>query len=249
MEELCLPVDVIKAHFAVPASTSPAVTARWKVSLLPAVDFDMVESGVELRRSFLHDDADRLPRVLGTVLQRRLASVDLESGRHVGPKATGEVQANEEGNGLARLLHDQLTVLLWTRSALTRQLRNLKVALVLAPRRHDAPDVEVRDARLGIDDHLYPLVERLERSVRTDALRHCHEVSRVLLAPTEDMPEVIGRAERHLGQSGKAVPHLLIAPDETITLVCQPLVLPPLVSLQCQKDHEEHERPCAVSTA
>mmetsp|Transcript_110781 Transcript_110781/g.320126 ORF Transcript_110781/g.320126 Transcript_110781/m.320126 type:complete len:246 (-) Transcript_110781:1018-1755(-) len=158
---MSLPVDIVEAHLAV-ATTPVALVPTWReVGLALAIDLHLLESEVHLRRRSLQHEAGALAPILQAIHHRRVVPIQLEPRGHVSAEACREVQADEQWNGLPGLFQVQLSLavhaLVRTPPPPARELRELKVARRLAPSRHDPPDVEVDDRRLGVDRHLEPL--------------------------------------------------------------------------------------------
>mmetsp|Transcript_80874 Transcript_80874/g.228942 ORF Transcript_80874/g.228942 Transcript_80874/m.228942 type:complete len:236 (+) Transcript_80874:693-1400(+) len=234
MQSVCLPVDVVKADLSIPTALPALVPPRGEVRVPIAVYLHPVEPQVHLRRGCLPDDAGGLPDVLRAVLQGRVPAVDLEPRCHVGAEAGGEVQQDEKWDGLPGLLEVELLDPALRRvravAPAAGKLCNLEVAGGLAHRGHDAPNVKVHDLRLRVDDSRHPTGQLSRRRVPGCAAGLA--VARVLLAPAQDVAEVVRRTQRHLRQGGKKLPKFFVGPGEAIASILQAVCCPLVVGLE-----------------
>mmetsp|Transcript_41122 Transcript_41122/g.86033 ORF Transcript_41122/g.86033 Transcript_41122/m.86033 type:complete len:404 (+) Transcript_41122:21-1232(+) len=201
MECMGLPIDVVEPQLAVLGSSDGA--PRREVLLPAALDAEAVASFLGLRRYGLQNDAHGLPNVLHSVLERRLAAIQLEACRHVGPEARGEVEAHEEGHRLRCGPQGDLPLPFFplVRRSPSRpgELSDLEVACLLTRWRNNSPHVERDDSRVGVDHASYPELQSVQGFEATLAARHT-SVARIPLSPPEDVGAVVGRSKWHLRQ-------------------------------------------------
>mmetsp|Transcript_125720 Transcript_125720/g.352105 ORF Transcript_125720/g.352105 Transcript_125720/m.352105 type:complete len:392 (-) Transcript_125720:249-1424(-) len=192
---------------------------------------------MHLRRRSLQDHARALAGVLHAVGDGGLVPVQLEAGGHVGAEARGEVEAHEKGDGLARLRQVHLALPvdggIRARPPLTAERRELEVALRLTFSRNDAPDVEVDDLGCGVHGGREPLPQH----GCGPGVRRAGQLSAagVFLAPSEDVGEVVRRAQGHLHERGEALNELVVRPDEAVARVHE------VGSLGISREREEHD--------
>mmetsp|Transcript_26466 Transcript_26466/g.83883 ORF Transcript_26466/g.83883 Transcript_26466/m.83883 type:complete len:207 (+) Transcript_26466:676-1296(+) len=203
MQRMRLPIDVEEPNFTVPAAPGSLVPPGRKVRLRAAVDLDLVEPNIHLRRRRLNYDPSCLPDVLRAVRDRRLPPVDLEASRHVSSEASGEVEADEKGHRLLCLLEVDvpfpvfLCLLVRVVPSPTVELSYLEVALGVALLRQYAPHVKVCQACLRVDGCFEPPVQAPcgtvpQATARTATPRGAHPlISRILVPPAEDVSEIV----------------------------------------------------------
>jgi hypothetical protein len=100
MEQVSLPIYVVKTNFAIPAPLRLLATARWKIcrglaitaSSPRAVDANTLGTAIDLRWASLGYHAEHLPDVLQTVPEGRRTTIDTEARAEIGSETCRKVQ-------------------------------------------------------------------------------------------------------------------------------------------------------------
>mmetsp|Transcript_124628 Transcript_124628/g.360537 ORF Transcript_124628/g.360537 Transcript_124628/m.360537 type:complete len:223 (+) Transcript_124628:736-1404(+) len=216
-----LPIDVEEAHLAVMRPPG-SINAAWREIARPAgAQLHALKPWVELRRQRLCEYTSSLPSVFERVQQRRLPPVHLEASRHVSGEARGIVEAHEQRQGMTGRLQLQLLPAVdsdpWVMALSATELGQLEVHRSRSGLWHDAPNIEVGEARCWRDDGREPGRQGLMRSgnPRTFA-QGPHAIAWVLPAPTQCMGEVVRAAQGQLRHGGQRHRELLVRHDEAV---------------------------------